>query len=128
MLACLELKVDGESICLDPIFIPKDLPLTFLPSVNAAVSFNLACLRVWADEVVGEYFADILVEDQVIIELKTVDQIKKIHEAQLLNYLKATGIKVGLLVNFYGEKADIKRLVLNLPEGHGEYQPATSAG
>ena len=67
----------------------------------------------------GEYFADIIVEDEVIIELKTVDQLSKMHEAQLLNYLKATGLKVGLLVNFYGEKADIKRLVLNLPEGHG---------
>jgi len=42
----------------------------------------------------------------------------EINEAQLLNYLKATGIKVGLLVNFYHQKAQIKRLVLNLPEGH----------
>ena len=39
-------------------------------------------------------------------------------EAQLLNYLKATGIKVGLLVNFYHQKVEVKRLVLNLPEGH----------
>jgi GxxExxY protein len=50
--------------------------------------------------------------------LKTVKAIEKKHEARLLNYLKATGIKVGLLVNFYHQKADIKRLVLNLPEGH----------
>ena len=54
----------------------------------------------YKDQIVGEYFADLLVEDQVIIELKTVNKIEKIHEAQLLNYLKATGIKVGLLVNF----------------------------
>ena len=54
----------------------------------------------YKDHIVGEYFADLLVEDQVIIELKTVNKIEKIHEAQLLNYLKATGIKVGLLVNF----------------------------
>jgi len=70
----------------------------------------------YKDQIVGEYFADLLVEDQVIIELKTVDKIEKIHEAQLLNYLKATGIKVGLLVNFKSTKAEIKRLVLNLPE------------
>ena len=70
----------------------------------------------YKDQIVGEYFADLLVEDQVIIELKTVDKIEKIHEAQLLNYLKATGIKVGLLVNFKSTKADIKRLVLDLPE------------
>ena len=65
---------------------------------------------------VGEYFADILVEDRVIIELKTVEKIEKIHEAQVLNYLKATGIQVGLLVNFRHPKAEIKRLVLGLPE------------
>ena len=67
-------------------------------------------------ECVGKYFADILVEDAVIIELKTVVKIEKIHEAQLLNYLKATGIQVGLIVNFRHRKAEIKRLVLDLPE------------
>jgi GxxExxY protein len=66
---------------------------------------------------VGEYFADLLVEDSVIVELKTAEKIEKIHEAQLLNYLKATGIHVGLLVNFRHFKAEIKRLVLDLPEG-----------
>ena len=61
---------------------------------------------------VGEYFADIVVEDQVILEIKAVDSLQKIHEAQLLNYLKATGYKVGLLVNFTHPKAEIKRFVL----------------
>ena len=70
----------------------------------------------YKDTVVGEYFADLLVEEQVIVELKTVEKIEKIHEAQILNYLKATGIKIGLLVNFKNKKADIKRLVLDLPE------------
>jgi len=74
----------------------------------------------YKNEVVGEYYADLLVEDQVIVELKTVERIEKIHEAQLLNYLKATGLKIGLLVNFKHQKADIKRMVLNLPEGHEE--------
>jgi GxxExxY protein len=66
---------------------------------------------------VGEYFADILVEEKVIIELKTVERIEKIHEAQLLIYLKATGIQVGMIVNFKNQKADIKHLVLDRPEG-----------
>jgi len=70
---------------------------------------------------VGEYVADIVVEGKVLIELKTVEQLDRIHEAQLLNYLKATGLQVGLLVNFKHEKADIKRMVLNLPEGHDSY-------
>ena len=68
----------------------------------------------YKDIVVGEYQADIIVENQVIVELKTVDKIQKVHEAQLLNYLNATGIKVGLLVNFKSTKADIKRMVLDL--------------
>jgi GxxExxY protein len=69
-------------------------------------------------EVVGDYIADLLVEDKVIVELKTVENLEKAHEAQLLNYLKATGLHVGLLVNFKRKKADIKRMVLDLPEGH----------
>ena len=70
----------------------------------------------YKDNSVGEYFADILVENQVIIELKTVEKLTNNHEAQLLNYLKATGIKVGILVNFKQRRAEIKRMVLNLPE------------
>jgi GxxExxY protein len=66
----------------------------------------------YKDEVVGEYFADIVVEDQVIIELKAVEQLQNIHEAQILNYLKATGYKMGLLVNFTHPKAEIKRFVV----------------
>ena len=53
-------------------------------------------------EVVGEYLADILVEDKVILELKAVDQLQKVYEAQILNYLKATGIKIGLLLIKWG--------------------------
>ena len=75
---------------------------------------------------VGEYIADLLVEDKVIVELKTVEKLTKFHEAQLLNYLKATGIKVGLLVNFQNEKAEIKRMVLNLPEGHDSFSSVKS--
>jgi len=59
---------------------------------------------------VGEYFADILVNDAVILELKAVRQLLPEHEAQLLNYLKATPIEVGLLLNF-GPKAETKRKI-----------------
>ena len=82
--------------------------------INAAAQYPIKVR--YKDQIVGEYFVDLLVEDKVIIELKTVDKIEKIHEAQLLNYLKATGINVGLLVNFKSRKAEIKRLVLDLPE------------
>jgi GxxExxY protein len=59
---------------------------------------------------VGEYFADIIVENKVIIELKAAEGIIPEHEAQLLNYLKATDIEVGLLLNF-GKTPQIKRQV-----------------
>ena len=64
----------------------------------------------YENEVVGKYFADILVENSVIIELKADKNICPEHEAQLLNYLKATNIEVGLLLNF-GEKPQLKRKV-----------------
>ena len=76
---------------------------------------------------VGEYIADLLVEEKVIVEIKTVEKLSNIHEAQLLNYLNATGIKIGLLVNFRNRKAEIKRMVLNLPEGHDKLSSAESA-
>jgi len=60
---------------------------------------------------VGIYYADILVAGKVICELKAVEKLVPIHEAQLLNYLKGTGIKVGLLVNFGGRRCEYKRMV-----------------
>jgi len=51
-------------------------------------------------EVVGDYFADLLVEDSIIVELKAVKMLDEIHMAQCLNYLKATGLKLCLLLNF----------------------------
>jgi GxxExxY protein len=65
----------------------------------------------YKDIVAGEYFADIVVEDRIIIEIKAVERLLKIHEAQILNYLKATQSKLGLLVNFSYPKAEIKRFV-----------------
>ena len=62
--------------------------------------------------VVGDYFADIVVDDRVILELKAVESLRDVHTAQLLNYMKATGCKCGLLINFTYPKAVIKRFVL----------------
>ena len=61
-------------------------------------------------QLVGDFKADIIVEDKIIIEIKAVTKLIPQHEAQLLNYLKATDIKLGLLVNF-GEKLEFKRRV-----------------
>jgi len=62
-------------------------------------------------EVVGEYFADIVVDNKVIIEVKAVGKLDSVFEAQLLNYLRATGLEVGLIINF-GRSVQVKRMVL----------------
>ena len=62
----------------------------------------------YAGEVVGEYYADLLINDTVIVELKATRAIAPEHEAQLLNYLKATPFEVGLILNF-GPEPQIKR-------------------
>jgi len=61
-------------------------------------------------QVVGEFFADVLVEDEVIVELKAVKALLPEHQAQVINYLKATGKDVGLIVNFGSAKLEYKRL------------------
>lgn len=68
-------------------------------------------IKVYYDgQVVGEYFADIVVNEAVILELKAVRRFLKEHEAQLLNYLKATTVEVGMLLNF-GPESDVRRKV-----------------
>ena len=61
-------------------------------------------------EPVGEFFADIIIEDKVLVELKAVQALAAEHQAQTINYLEATGLEVGLLVNFGRPKVEYKRL------------------
>ena len=61
------------------------------------------------DSVVGEYRADIIVEKRIIIEIKAIQHLMSAHEAQLVNYLTATKIDCGLLINFGGERLEIRR-------------------
>ena len=64
----------------------------------------------YESEEVGDYYADLLVEDLVIIELKAAKALSEDHEAQLVNYLKATTIEIGLLINF-GKEPNFKRKI-----------------
>ena len=74
------------------------------------VEQQLAIEVVYDGEVVGEYVADLVVENSVLVELKAVKSLDEIHAAQLINYLKATKFKLGLLINFGNPKVEIKRL------------------
>ena len=63
------------------------------------------------NQIVGEFFADLLVENKVVVEVKAADKYASVFEAQLLNYLKAIGLEVGLIINF-GPSVEVKRMVL----------------
>lgn len=81
----------------------SEMDIPFEREKRIAISYHghqLAC----------DYIADFVVDDKVILELKAVSALEKIHEAQLINYLKATGIKVGFLMNFGTLKLDFKRM------------------
>lgn len=66
----------------------------------------------YKDEDIGSYYADLIVNDEIILELKAVENLTKAHESQLLNYLKGTGLRLGFLINFGKGKAIYKRMVL----------------
>ena len=62
-------------------------------------------------QVVGEYFADLLVENSIVVELKAVKELTEIHQAQLMNYLVACNKQCGLLINFGKPRVEIKRIL-----------------
>ena len=85
--------------------------IEFRKTVISAVSQSPIKV-LYEDEIIGEYYADILVDDKVIVEVKATKILALEHEAQLLNYLKATDIEVGLLLNF-GPKPEVKRKIFD---------------
>jgi GxxExxY protein len=70
-------------------------------------------------ECVGDFYADLFVEGKVLVELKAVKVIAPEHQAQIINYLNATGIEVGLLINFGNPKLEYKRFTRKNECGHG---------
>lgn len=65
-------------------------------------------------EDVGDYVVDLLINDSIIVELKSIIHLSAIHEVQLVNYLKTTKLELGLLINFGEKKVEVKRKVRNL--------------
>jgi GxxExxY protein len=84
------------------LFALKQKGLKVMPQMPISVMFR--------GENVGQFFADFLIEDKVIVELKAVSALLPEHQAQVINYLKATGVEVGLLVNFGRPKLEYRRL------------------
>ena len=106
------------------IAVRKELGNGFLEKVyenSLAIEFRFKDLKVetqkkltvrYKGEIVGEYIADLVVNDKIIIELKTCKSLTNIHKAQLLNYLKSTGLQLGILINFPPDQIgfDIERV------------------
>jgi GxxExxY protein len=79
-----------------------------LNSMGIKADFEVPISVYYKKCIVGEFYADILVEDSIVLELKAVENIQPFHEVQLVNYLKSTDIETGLLINF-GRSVTIKR-------------------
>ena len=83
-----------------------------LAQAGLPVSQQVSCPVIFRGSNVGEYRIDLLVAEAIIVETKAVNQLLPIHEAQLVNYLKATGYEIGLLLNF-GPTPQVKRKILS---------------
>ncbi|MBT3254026.1 MAG: GxxExxY protein [Candidatus Marinimicrobia bacterium] len=103
--------------------VHKQLGYGFLEKVNENALRILLCkngIRVktqhpitvrFEGEIVGQYYADMLVDDKIILELKVAERISAAHKAQALNYLKGTGLKLAIILNFGPKKLESHRVV-----------------
>ncbi|MFO7898483.1 MAG: GxxExxY protein [Planctomycetota bacterium] len=107
--ACME--VSSELGCGFVESVYENALMIALEDRGLAASQQAALDVIFRDTTVGTFFADVVVNDAVIVELKAVKELLPEHRAQVLNYLKATGLRVGLLVNFARPKLQWERLV-----------------
>jgi GxxExxY protein len=106
--ACFEVAKELGAGFLESVYEKALVVALRQKGLDAKEQFPLAVK--FRGQVVGEFFADILLEDKVIIELKAARALTTEHQAQVINYLKATSIEVGLLVNFGNPRLEFKRL------------------
>jgi GxxExxY protein len=81
-----------------------------LQEIGVKCNIEVPLKVLYHEKTVGDYYADIIVDDKIVVEVKAVSDLEPIHEVQLVNYLKATGLQIGLLVNF-GESVKVKRRI-----------------
>lgn len=108
--ACLTVKAELGLGFLEKVY--ENALKIELEQLGFAVIQQYPIQVMYKDNIVGDYFADLFVDDKIIIEIKTAKHITNLHKAQLLNYLRATGIKLGVLVNFSRERntIDVERI------------------
>ena len=77
-----------------------------------SIGYNVPFIVKYDGNVVGEYYADLIVNNKIILELKSVNKLGNAHKAQLINYLHISGLRVGYLLNFQGAVLEFQRLVI----------------
>ena len=100
--------------CLGPGFLEKVYENALCHEIGKAsleFSQQQSINVIYESVVVGEYFADLLVQNEIVVELKAVKKLDARHFAQCMNYLKASGKRVGLLINFGSAKVEIRRVI-----------------
>lgn len=112
--ACFEVTRELGAGFLESVYEKALLIALQQKGVTAKAQFPLAVK--FRGHVVGEFYADVLLEDKVIIELKAVRSLTPEHHAQVINYLNATGLDVGLLVNFGNPKLEFRRFHRKTPD------------
>jgi GxxExxY protein len=105
--ACFEVSNELGCGFLESVYHKALLIALAENGLNAKSQFPLKV--VFHGQIVGEFFPDIIVEDIVLLELKVVKTLAPEHMAQVMNYLKATGIQVGFLINFGNAKLEYRR-------------------
>lgn len=106
--ACFEVSNELGAGFLESVY--QNALVVALKRKGLQVRMQVPLTVKFRDVEVGQFFADILVEDKVIVELKAVSALTPEHQAQVINYLKTSEIEVGLLVNFGRPRIEIKRL------------------
>ena len=108
--ACITVRKALGNGFLEKVY--ENALLIELKRLGLAVVSQKELLVKYRGQDVGQYFADIVVNDKIIIELKTVNKIVSIHRMQVLNYLKATGYELGILINFPNDTTgfDVERI------------------
>ncbi len=108
--ACIELKNELGLGFLEKVY--ENALKIELEERGFVVEQQYPIKVIYKNKIIGDYYADLYLADKIIIEIKTVNELSNIYKAQLLNYLRATGIKLGVLVNFSRERntVDIERI------------------
>jgi len=108
LAACFEVNKELGAGFLESVY--QNALIIALKEKGLQVEREYPLTVTFRQQTVGQFYADLLVEGKVIVELKAITALADVHKAQVINYLKATGIEVGLLVNFGNPKLEYNRL------------------